>query len=83
MITDQYRLQELFIDSKSDVKSKLKEHREQLHVFYGSSLRPLDELSDEVDRAEFNRHNLEEQLDYFYQDVSGIKKGFDRCKTGC
>ena len=42
----------------------------------------MDELSDEVDRSDFNGHNLEEQLDYFYQDVSGMKTDLTDVKPG-
>jgi len=82
LITDQYRLRELFIESKSDVKCELEQHRDRLSVFYESSLRALDELSDEVDKAEFTRYNLEAQLDSFYQDISGMKRELTDVKPG-
>lgn len=82
LIPDQYRLQELFIESKSDVKCELEQHRDPLSVFYESSLRALDELSEEVDKAEFTRYNLEAQLDSFYQDISGMKSELTDLKPG-
>jgi hypothetical protein len=42
----------------------------------------LDELSDEVDKAEFTRYNLEAQLDSFYQDISGMKRELTDVKPG-
>ena len=82
LITDQYRLRELFIESKLDVKCELEQQRDRLSVFYESFLRALDELSDEVDKAEFTRYNLEAQLDSFYQDISGMKRELTDVKPG-
>ena len=82
LITDQFRLRELFIESKSDVKCEIEQHRDHLNVFYEISIRALDELSDKVDRAEFNGHNFEKQLDYFQQDISGMKKKLTDVKPG-
>jgi chromosome segregation ATPase len=65
-----------------DVKCELEQQRDRLGVFYESFLRALDELSDEVDKAEFTRYNLEAQLDSFYQDISGMKRELTDVKPG-
>ncbi|CAC5377424.1 TRIM2_3 [Mytilus coruscus] len=73
LITDQYRLRELFLESKSSVKCELDMVRDRLSVFYESTSRALDELSEEIDQSEFTRYNLEAQLDSFSKDISEMK----------
>ena len=42
----------------------------------------MDELSDEVDRAEFNGHSLKEKLDSLNQDISGMERELEDVKPG-